>query len=419
VQEALAVGLLVVVLVVAVVRPRGWSEAAAAVPAAFVLLLAGTVSWSHARDEMSRLWPVVAFLAAVLALAEMCAEEGLFTAVGGLVARRAHGRPVPLLAGVFGAAAVTTAVLSLDTTVVLLTPVVLVAARRASVSPRPALYACAHLSNSASLLLPVSNLTNLLALAVVPVSFARFGALMTLPWLTALAVEWLAFRWLFRADLAAPSTPGEREPVAGEPVDLPWFAVAVVAATLAGFVVTSFLDVAPAWAAATGALLLVVKRLLQRRTTAVRAVQAAAPVFCLFVLALGVVVRAASDRGLGDVAADLLPSGSSLPALLGVAFVAAAAANVLNNLPATLLLLPVAAGGGPGRALAVLVGVDLGPNLTYVGSLATLLWRRALGRSQVAVPQLREWTVLAVASVPASLIGATVALWLSLRWIGV
>jgi arsenical pump membrane protein len=68
--------------------------------------------------------------------------------------------------------------------------------------------------------------------------------------------------------------------------------------------------------------------------------------------------------------------------------------------------------------LAVLVGVDIGPNLTYVGSLATLLWRRVLGSSEAAVPRLAEFTLLGVATVPLALVAATGALWLSLRWIG-
>ena len=91
-------------------------------------------------------------------------------------------------------AAATTAILSLDATVVLLTPVVLATVRALRVPSRPHLYATAHLSNTASLLLPVSNLTNLLAFSAAGLSFTRFSVLMAAPWLLAVAVEYAVFR---------------------------------------------------------------------------------------------------------------------------------------------------------------------------------------------------------------------------------
>jgi arsenical pump membrane protein len=114
---------------------------------------------------------------------------------------------------------------------------------------------------------------------------------------------------------------------------------------------------------------------------------------------------------------SVLPDGSSLPALLGVAAVAAVLANLVNNLPAVLALLPLAVVGGTGPVLAVLIGVNIGPNLTYVGSLATLLWRRVLHAHGTA-PALGQFTRLGLLAVPASLTVATVALWAALRVTG-
>lgn len=410
--EAASLILLAAVLLTAVARPRGLSESVVAVPAALIALGIGAVGWSQARDEVTRLGPVVGFLAAVLALAAACADEGLFTAVGGVLARFAGGSAERLLLGAVVAAAVTTAVLSLDTTVLLLTPVVLATGRQAALRPRPSLYATGQLANTGSLLLPVSNLTNLLALAVVPITFARFAALMALPWLVATTLTYLALRRFFAPDLSANASPQQ-----AASVQVPRFALVVVVATLAGFVATSFVGVAPVWAAAAGAAVLVGKRLLQRRTTPVAVVRSAAPSFCVFVLALGVVVRAVGDHGLGDGIDAVLPGGSSLLALLGVAAASAVLANLLNNLPATLLLLPVAAAaGGVASVLAVLVGVNIGPNLTYGGSLATLLWRRSL--TGTGVPRLGEFTRLGAVTVPVVLVATTVALWASIRLIG-
>ena len=93
-------------------------------------------------------------------------------------------------------------------------------------------------------------------------------------------------------------------------------------------------------------------------------------------LALGIVVRAVEDNGLAGALGHLVPGGTALPSLLAVAALAAVLANVINNLPAALVLLPLTAPAGPGAVLALLLGVNIGPNLTYAGSLATLLWRR-------------------------------------------
>jgi arsenical pump membrane protein len=410
-----AVVLLIGVLGFAVARPRGWPEAFAAVPAAVVVILIGAVPPAAAWAEVRTLLPVVAFLAAVLVLSHLCAAEGLFVAAGALMARVARGRPQRLLVAVFVVASLVTAVLSLDATVVLLTPVVFATAARAGVRPKPYVYACTHLANSASLLLPVSNLTNLLAFTASGLSFARFTALMALPWLAVVAVEYGVLRRFFRVDLAVGSGPATSR--VGDPA-VSRGTVVLVAATLGGFVVASVLGVPPAWAAAAGGAVLAARALARRRTDPAALVRAANLPFCLFVLALGIVVVGVVRSDVGTAVGGLLPAGSSFLALLAVAAVAAVLANLLNNLPAVLMLVPLAAaGGGPPAVLAALLGVNLGPNLTYVGSLATLLWRRVL-REHDADASLGEFTRLGAWSVPATLLGGVGALWLSLRAIG-
>src|SRR6266511_2166304 len=345
--EAVALLLLAGTLAFAVVRPRGLPEAVAAVPAAALAVALGILPAGRALRELRDLGPTIGVLAAVLGLAELCEREGLFEAAGHWMAGASMGRPVRLLSLVFAVGAAVTVVLSLDATVVLLTPVVFQTAARLRLRPKPQVYACTHLANSASLLLPVSNLTNLLAFRASGLSFVRFGALMWLPWLAAITVEWLALRSFFASDLVGRGTVSP-EPRAG---GAPRYAVAVLAVTLAGFGVASLLGVEEALVAALGALALAV------------------------------------------------PAGASLPALLAVAATAALLANLVNNLPAILLLLPAVSAAGPGPVLA------------------TLLWRRAL-RARDAEPPVGEFLRLGALTVPAALLCATLALWVALRWLG-
>ncbi len=394
----------------AVVRPFGWPEAVLAVPAAGIAVATGAISLDHARAEAERLGPVVGFLAAVLVLAHFCDVEGLFRTCGAWMAEWAKGSPSRLLTAVFALASAITAVLSLDATIVLLTPVVFATASRMGVRPKPHVYACTHLSNTASLLLPVSNLTNLLAFAASGLSFTRFAGLMVLPWLVAIGAEYLVFRKFFARDLAAAAP----SPTSGDTPELPVFALATVACTLAGFVLTSAVGIDPAWAAFAGALVMAGRALLRRQATPLTVVRAAAPSFLAFVLALGIVVRAVVDNGLSDALGHVLPGGTGIAALLGIAALAAVLANLINNLPAVLVLLPLTAQAGPGAVLAVLLGVNIGPNLTYAGSLATLLWRRIVHQHEHDV-DIKEFTKLGLLAVPSALVPAVVALWVSLQ----
>lgn len=413
--QGLALGVLALSLAFAVLRPRGATESVVAVPGAVLLVALGVVPLHSALKTLSGIGPTVGFLAAILLFGHLLADDGVFAHLGAVATRFAHGDARRMLGTVVVLAAGVTATLTLDATVVLVTPVVLAAAARLSIRARPFAYACLRLANSGSLLLPVSNLTNLLAFTATGLSFGRFAVLMTLPWLVVCGAEWIALRMYFRADLPHGNAPDGQAQTTGPGQPVPRYALMVLAATVAAVALTSALQIAPWWAAGGGCAAL----LIRRRGDALRPlplVRAAAPGFCVFVLALAVIVDGVVRHGLGSGLTHLVPAGTSFLALLGTAALAAVLANVVNNLPATLALIPVVAGSPP-LALAMLIGVNVGPNATYPGSLATLLWRRLLPAQDR--PRAGQFHLFGLLTVPPLIVAATAALWLSVRTVGV
>jgi arsenical pump membrane protein len=407
VSEAAALVVLALSLAAAVTGSRWAPDWAVAVGGALILVVLGVTSVAGARHALASFAPTIGFLAALLVLGDGCRRSGLFEALGSSMAIGSRGRPRRLLALVFAAAAGTTAVLSLDATVVLMTPIVFATAAGLRVSSRPHVYACSHLANTASLLLPVSNLTNLLAFHASGLSFTRFAALMALPWLAGLAIEWIVLTRAFGPELRTRSSPTP-DPEQSRPLSR--FALVVLALTLVGFAASSLIGIAPVWVAALAAVVMTVAERPQLNEI-VRATQ---PGFLAFVLALAVIVTAASAHGLSSAVDSLLPGGSGLLALVAIAAIGAVLANLVNNLPATLIVLPVVARGGAGPVLAMLIGVNIGPNLTYVGSLATLLWRRIVHAHDESV-DIGEFVRLGALTVGPALVACTVCLWLALQ----
>ena len=407
----IAVALLVIV-VIGTIAVRRVPAAVIAVPAALIVVALGLTDPRDALDEIRFMGPTIVFLAAMLVVADVCARAGVFDWVGAMLARWSDGSPNRLLRIVFVVAAITTAVLSLDTTIVLLTPVAVLTARRVGARVAPVSHASNHMANSASTLFPVSNLTNLLAFPATGLTFLGFTGLMLGPWVVAIVVEYLIFRWFFAESLAAPPHPdaaAQERPVPATPTAV----LVALGLLLVAFVVAEPLGVPLAVVATIGAVIMVIPGLFRAPVATVRHTATAINLpFLAFVAALGVIILPVREGPLGDAVSALVPSGAGLLALLGVAALAAVLANVLNNLPATLLLVPLVA-HQPALVLAVLLGVNIGPNLAYFGSLANLLWRDVMHRQTIATTS-RQYLMLGAVTVPPTLIAAVVALWIGL-----
>lgn len=397
---------LLALLVTAYVHPAARTELGVGLLAAAATLTTGILGGSEVEEVLRRLGPVVLFLVTILVVGDVCARAGVFVAAAERVRSASGGRPVRLFTGVFLLAAAVTAVLSLDATVVLLTPVVVVAAAAAGTSTRPGAHACLRMANSASLLLPVSNLTNLLAMPHLDLTFGQFAVTMAPVLAAVLVVEYGVLRLLFRRPLAAPATPDA--PVA-RPTPLEPVPLVVVALMLVGFAVGSPLGVEPCWISGVAAVVLVAWARHRRLVTWRQAGHAAHPAFAVFVLCLGLVVEALSVGFLGDLVADLIPGGTSWLDLVAIAVLATVLANLLTNLSATLLLVPLLAPLGDTAVLAALLGLNIGSGLTYTGSLANLLWRRTLVRIGDA-PSLRELHRVSLVATPLSLVVAVTVL---------
>jgi arsenical pump membrane protein len=342
-----------------------------------------------ARLAADQDWPPFILVAGLLLVGLVADGDGVFAAAGRDVARLARSGIV-LFAGAVVLIGVVTAALNLDTSVAFLTPVLVYTARSRGSGEAPLLYGVLLLSNAGSLLLPGSNLTNLIVLGHLHLSGARFLARMWLPWLAALAVTATVVGVAERRSLRG--EPGELAP--RQRPELGLGLVAVAAATVLVLVLR-----APAIpVAAVGAVAAAV-RLAQRR----RGLRDVADILGLPVLI-----------GLFGVAVALGTLGRSWagPAdLLGhlgtwaTAAVAAVTSVLVNNLPAASLL----AARTPTHPFALLVGLNLGPNLFATGSLAWILWLRA-GRAAGSRPSVIAASRLGLLAVPLSMAAALGAL---------
>jgi Na+/H+ antiporter NhaD/arsenite permease-like protein len=365
-------------------------------------LVSGLLPVPAFQELAARTAPVLAFVVAMSLVTEMVDDAGLFRVVTGRLATLGRGKVFLLWLLVIALATVSTIFLSLDTTAVLVTPVVVLLALHARIPPLPFALTTVWLANTASLLLPVSNLTNLLAQDRLRLSPGEFAGLVGAPALAGILVP-LGLLWLvFRKDLRGHYGP---QPVHKVRDRVLLYSSAAVMVLLLPALVSGVPVQFPALAAAAVLLLLFVWR---RRSTLRWSMIPWRPL--MLTTGLFMVVESLHANGLTRFLSGVAGSGESLPALLQLAGLGAGAANAVNNLPAYLALEPVA--GSPVRLAALLIGVNLGPLVTPWASLATLLWHERLRTLSVEI-RWGGFAVAGLAAVVLTLPVAVLALWVS------
>lgn len=363
-------------------RPFGWPEAVWAVTGGVLAVALGLLPLSDALTAVGKGTDVYLFLIGMMLLSETARRQGLFDWVASHAVRQAKGSRSRLFLLVYLVGVVVTAFLSNDAAAVVLTPAVFAAARQARAPALPYLFICAFVANAASFVLPISNPANLVLYGEHMPALWPWLLHFTLPSVLAIASTFLVLRFTQRRELAggcevpsrmAPLSSGGRTALAG------------LIATAVVLMAVSAMDWSLGLPTCVMGVLTAAVVLLRDRSSPLPLLREVSWTVLPLVAGLFVLVEAISRTGLTERLAQWLMAGAqhgerATGAIAGTLL--AFGSNLVNNLPAGLLASTMVQQAHPPASIvdALLIGVDLGPNLSITGSLATILWLIAIRR---------------------------------------
>jgi len=397
-------------------RPKQWPEAVWASLGAFLLVIFGLIPPRASLNAIAKGTDVYLFLTGMMLLAELARREGVFDWLAGLAVRASNKSRARLFALVYLVGIVVTVFLSNDATAVVLTPAVYAAVKRARADVLAYLFICAFIANAASFVLPISNPANLVVYGKNLPPLQPWLRAFFLPSVASVLVTYAALRWSLRDYIRGPiEEPDDRPQLTAEGRSAAW---AIVASALVLVAASAFgVDLGLPTCGVALVAMLITTRL---RAAAIREVSFGVSWSVIpLVAGLFILVEALNRAGSLEQISKLLQTISAMPRIAGElasSFGVAALSNVMNNLPSGLLagsalqLARVA----PNIRDSILIGVDLGPNLSVTGSLATVLWLIALRREGV---HLSGWRFLrlGVIVMPPALLIATLAVSLDIK----
>ena len=403
---ALAAVIFAATLLLIVVRPWRLSEAVVAVGGAVAMMVAGAITPYEAARAIADQWNLLLFFFGLMVTAAIADSARFFDWAAALAAGASRGSGRRLLFYVLLLGTVITTFLSNDATAIILTPVVYTVVTRLRLRVTPYLFAVSFTANAASLTLPISNPTNVLTAATLRLSLGDYELHLLLAALVSVAITAAVLMAIFWRAVGHPFSFDARQAVAAATADRSFFVP--VTAGLGVLAVAYIVGSALLWplgvVAVAGAAGLLAIAAVRRRVSREHLRANVSPGLFFYVAALFVLIRAVEQAGItGDFVAGVtahVDSAASAVAsgLLGATILS----NVVNNLPALLVLLSGAQAGGVPPALHVpfllgaLAGADLGPNLTPVGALSTMLWLVIVRRRGVEVS---TWDFLRIGAI--------------------
>jgi arsenical pump membrane protein len=380
------------------IRPRNTPEVYWVGSGALLLMILRLIPLQLAGKAAARGSDVYFFLIGMMLLSELAREQGVFDWLSSAALKGAHGSCVRLFTLVYGVGTLVTIFMSNDATAVVLTPAILAAIRKAKVAPLPYLFACAMVANAASFVLPISNPANLVVFHVNMPPLRRWLMAFGLPSILSIVATYLVLRFVFRKELARSTKEGD----AANPLSTNGKIVLVgIAATVAVLLTASALDQDLGLPTCLAAFSITATVCIKARSNPWSLLKEISWATIALVAGLFIMVDAVQNIGaLKLTQAALQEVQRFAPALAAMitGLVVGVANNLVNNLPLGLI-----AGGTlqaeHARGLianAVLIGVDLGPNLSVTGSLATILWLIALRKEKLDVS---SWDFLKVGAI--------------------
>ena len=394
-----------------ITRPLRIPEYVWALVGTVVLVAFGFLPWRNAVAAAAKGIDVYLFLIGMMLLAEVARQEGLFDWLAALAVRHARSSARRLFLIIYSVGTIVTVFLSNDATAVVLTPVVYAAATAARVEPLPYLFICAFIANAASFVLPISNPANLVIFGAHIPPLAQWLYQFTLPSIASILITYLLLRFTQRAAMnqkISAEFPTEPLSVGGK-------CVAVgIALTALGLLGASSLDQQlglPTFIAGTAVTIIVLIISRQSPLPVLRDISwGALPL----VAGLFILVASVEQTGILNSVTQMLhnvAASSPRDASFGAGILVALASNLLNNLPTGLVAATVSQSADVPLQVtsATLIGVDLGPNLSVTGSLATILWLMALRREGEAVT-VWQFLKLGIIVMPPALVVALLAI---------